>query len=78
MIKGKNVRRLHFIMIIIYHHDKIFLNQNFHFTFHFTFHFLILKFYFLKFDLIQKGGNGIIRIQTERKEAKCILDVTVN
>lgn len=23
MIKGKNVRRLHFIMIIIYHYDKI-------------------------------------------------------
>lgn len=85
MIKGKNVRSLHFIMIIIYHHDKIgrvgefdnkkiFLNQNFHFAFHFP----ILKFYFLNFNLFQKGVYGIIRIQYRKEGSRCILSVIVS
>lgn len=38
----------------------------------FTTQFLILKFYFLKFDLIQKRGNGIIRIQYRKEDVECI------
>lgn len=49
-------------MIIIYYHDKN-LSPHPSENLNFTSQFLILKFYFLKFDLIQKGGNGIIRIQ---------------
>lgn len=41
-------------------------------------HFPILKFYFLNFDLIQKRGNGIIRIQYRKEGSICISDVTVN
>ena len=78
MIESKNVRRLHFIMIIIYHYDKIGRVGVLIIKYNFPFHFLILKFYFLKFYLIQKGGNGIIRIQERKEGRKCILDVTVN
>lgn len=48
------------IMIKIYYHDKN-LSPHPRENLNFTTQFLILKFYYLKFDLIQKGGNGIIR-----------------
>lgn len=50
------------IMIKIYYHDK---NLPLHPAkiLNFTSQFLILKFFLFKNDLIQKGGNGIIRIQ---------------
>lgn len=62
-------------MIKIYYHDKNLSphpNQNLKSSTHFP----ILKFYFLNFDLIQKGGNGIIRIQCMKEGIVCILDVT--
>ena len=53
-------------MIRIYYHDKNLspaLKQNSEKCFHF----LILKIFNFNFRLILKGGNGIIRIQYERK-----------
>lgn len=44
----------------IYYHDKN-LSPHPSENLNFTSQFLILKFYFLKFILIQKGGNGIIK-----------------
>lgn len=56
-------------MIKIYYHDKS-LSPHHIENSDFISQFFILKFYFLKFDLIQKWGNGIIRIQYRKEGIK--------